>query len=126
MGDPIEKEHADEEIKSVSGKVLAFGLASVTLLAVVICGCLIVALFSMSSRYLDQVELAQERKEKIYGMQRELDLAHGKLYVYEEFISDRREEIVHKMIVKYLRKEKVRSTDTSLDEFEKWVGIGGR
>ena len=115
-----------EEIKSVSGKVLAFGMASVTLLAVVICGCLVVALFSMSSRYIDQLEIVQEKKDRIHDLQRELDRANGKLYVYEEFIVDRRQEIVHKLIVKYLRKEKIKSTDATLHDFEDWVGVGGR
>ena len=57
-----------EEIKSVSGKVLAFGLAAVSLLVVVICACLVIALFSMSSRYLDQLEISQERQETILLM----------------------------------------------------------
>jgi predicted DNA-binding protein YlxM (UPF0122 family) len=113
-----------EEIKSVSGKVLAFGMAAVTLLVVVICGCLLIALYSMSSRYLEQIEIAQDRQQTISAMRRALDRAEGKLEVYEEFLNDRREEIVHKMIVKYLRREKVKSTDATLKDFEQWVGIG--
>jgi len=115
-----------EEIKSVSGRVLSFGLAAVTLLVVVICGCLVVALYGMSSRYFAQAEIAQERQATIHTMQRALDRAEGRLSVYEEFIGDRREEIVHKLIVKYLRREKIKSTDATLAAFEKWVGIGGR
>jgi len=115
-----------EEIKSVNAKVLAFGLAAVTLLVVVICGCLVVALFSMSSRYVAQLEIAQERQEIIHTMQRALDRTEGKLSVYEEFISDRREDIVQKLIVKYLRKSKNKSNAVTLQDFENWMGVGGR
>lgn len=115
-----------EEVKSVDGKVLSFGLAAVMLLIVVICGCLVAGLFSVSSMYLEQSELAQDRQETIHTLRRALDRAEGKLAVYEEFIGDRREQIVQKLIVRYLKKERVKSTDVTLDDFEKWVGIGGR
>ena len=115
-----------EEIKSVSGKVLAFGMATTTLLVAIICGGLIIALFSMSSRYLHQAQLSQERQEVITTMQRALDRAEGKLAVYEEFLGNRREIIVRKMITQYLRKERMRSTDVTLSDFEKWAGIGGK
>ena len=114
------------EIKSVNGKVLAFGLAAVTLLVAVICGALVVALFGMSSRYLQQEELTREKQAVIYTMQRALDRAEGRLAVYDEFIGDRRQTIVRKLIVQFLRKTNVKSTDVNLNEFENWVGVGGR
>jgi len=116
----------NEEIKSVNDKVLAFGLAAVTLLVVVICGCLLVALYGMSSRYLEQSEISQNRQETIYTLQRALDNAEGKLYVYEAFINDKQERTMRKMITKYLRREKVKSTEATIEDFEKWIGIGGR
>ena len=122
----MEKDLEQEEVKSISGNVLAFGLAAVTLLVVVICGCLLIALYSMSSRYLDQTAISQDRKDVIYTLQRALDRAEGRLSVYEEFLVDRREEIVQKLIVKYLRKEKTKSTDATLNDFEQWIGLGGR
>jgi len=116
----------EEEIRSISGKVLAFGMAAITLLVVVICGCLILALYSTTSSYSEQVTISQNRQEVISTLQRALDRVEGKLYVYEEFITDRRKEVIHKAIVKYLTKENTKSTDVTLDDFERWVGIGGR
>jgi len=115
-----------DEIKSISGKVLAFGMTTVLLMILVICGCLLLALYSMSSRYLTQMKIAQERQATVFALQRSLDHVHGKLAVYEEFITDRREDIVQKVIVKYLRNAQAKSTDVTLNEFEKWVGVGGR
>lgn len=122
----MDKSIEKEEIKSVNGKILAFGMAAVTLLVVVICGCLLLALYDMSSKYLTQTEIAQERQETIYTLRRALDRAEGKLYVYEAFISDKQETTVRKMITKYIRKENIKSTEVTLHDFERWVGIGGR
>jgi hypothetical protein len=115
-----------EEVKLVNGKVLAFGLAAVALIVVVICGALIIGLHGMSTRYISQLEISAERQEVIHSLTRALDRAEGKLAVYEEFIGNRREEITQKLIVKYLKKERIKSTDVTLNDFEKWVGMGGR
>jgi DNA-binding transcriptional regulator of glucitol operon len=114
-----------EEIRSINGKVFAFGLTAITLLVVVICGCLLLALYSMSCHYLDQVKIAQDRQETIYTLRRALDRDEGKLYVYEAFLTDKQEQVVHKMITRYIRKEGIKSNEVTLNDFEKWMGIGG-
>jgi hypothetical protein len=119
-----------EKVYSLNSKFLSFGLAAIALIVVVICGGLIIGLYSMSTRYIDQLELAAERQKVIHSLTRALDRAEGKLLVYESYITDRREDSAKKLIVSYLRKTKSRSNQVTLADFEKWmdggIGVGGR
>jgi len=117
-------EHTD--IRIVNSTTLAFGISVVMVLVVVICGVLVLGLYSMSSRYLDTLEVANQRQQEIHTLTRALDRAEGKLNVYEAYITDRSSDLVHKLIVKYLKKEKLKSDKVTLDVFERWVGRGGR
>ena len=118
-------ENVETSVYNVNSKVLSFGIIVVLVLIIAICGGLLLALFSMSSRYFDQRELTAQNQETVYSLRRALDRAEGKLQVYEAFLVDRQEDIVQKLILRYLRKERVQSDGVTLRDFERWVGIGG-
>jgi len=117
---------APEVVRSIDGRVLAFGFTAIILVLMGICGALVFGMFSLSTHYAAELKSSQGKQQTILVLQRALDRADGKLSVYEEFISDRREEIVEKLIVKFLRKERVKSDNVTLHDFERWVGIGGK
>ncbi len=113
------------EVKSVSSKTFAFGVVAIILVALVCSACLVLGLFSMSERYITQLEVSASRQDTILTLTRALDRAEGKLAVYEAFLTDRQEDIVEKLISRYLKKERTNSGNVTLEAFQRWVGIGG-
>jgi len=118
---------AKDEVKSVDRKVLAFGMAAVTLLAVAICVALMIALYAATDKYLLKEGQLAECRDTNHTVQRELDKMDGKLEVYEAYLSDRRSDMVRKVIANYIRVEKIKPEDATLANFQQWVsGVGGK
>jgi hypothetical protein len=129
----VRKEIANkEEVKSINGKVLAFGIIAVALVIACICGALMMMLFSANSRYVENANEVVECKSTMVAMQYELAEKKGRLDVYDEYLNDRRRDIIKKTIADYMKKENIKTTDVTLEEFKNWVfgipnpsGVGG-
>lgn len=121
-----------EETKSVNGKVLAFGIIAIGLVIACICGALMLLLYSSNNRYVESASNVIDCKSTLTTIQTELAEKNGKLLVYEEYLTDKRRDIIQKTIADYLLKEKVKTTEVTLEDFKNWMfgvprngGIGG-
>lgn len=107
--------------KSADGRILAFGIATVILLVAVICGGLCYSLYEMTNKYLDSLAAATVCKEDGFQLRRALDHSEGKLGVYEEYLTDRRNDILKKALLEYVQRERVNPSEVSLDKFQQWI-----
>lgn len=122
-----------KEERSVDRKIFSFGIAAIALLVVVICGGLVAALYGVSAQYSAEMQSNGECRQNVFDLRRALDRAEGRLDVYEGFLSDRRKDVMKKMINEYVAKTKINPADVTLDKFKEWmfgangvmVGIGG-
>lgn len=129
MSEEKKEETKVEEIKVIDGKVFAFSIGVVALLAIVVCVVLVIALHSASSLYIEKAGEVVQQEKTISTLLRELDHSSGKLSVYENFLTNRNADIVRGLIAKFLRNEHKDSTKTTIKQFEGWMlnkGIGGR
>jgi hypothetical protein len=110
-----------EEIKSVNEKVLAFGIASLLLIMVGICAFLIFLYYQTAQKVIDKSEKIIEQNETISDLRRALDRTEGRLSVYEDFLIGDRITGIKKMIIRFLRSEKAKSDETTLEQFEEWI-----
>ena len=117
-----------EEIKSVNEKVLAFGIATVMLLVVVICGALVIFLYSVSTELTssldEQIELKNEivsKQNVIARLQRALDRAEGRLGVYEDFLIGTQVTAFKRLVKRFLKQQQTKSSEVTLQAFEQWA-----
>jgi len=85
---------------------------------------MVAAFFMMSNKYIDQSERSQEQSENIMTLQRALDRSDGKLQVYETYLVNRNIDIVKRLITRFLRVKKKRSTNATIRDFEEFLGMG--
>lgn len=115
----------NEEVKSINGKVLAFGLITIAAVLAVFCMIMVVAFFVVAGKYVDKSNVVLEQSEVILTHQRSLNRAEGKLQVYEAYLVNRNIDIVRNLIKRYLKTNRKRSNAVTLDHFEMWLGLGG-
>ena len=100
----------------------------------IICGALIAALYSVSSRYLDEKSKTNELQQTINDLRRTIDFAEGRLHVLDNFLIGRQRDTVEMLVKKFLKEKKKHSNKVVLKEFEDWAfglpysnsSIGGR
>lgn len=110
-----------EDAQTITGRVVTLLVVSILVLMVMVCGGLIIALYSMGERALDAREVAAERLDTIYTMRRSLDRAGAKLEIYEDFILGRQRKTVEKMVERYLTGEGLKAKDAKVAGFMDWM-----
>ena len=113
------------EIKSVTSKILGFGIISLLAMILAICTVLLVMLSSASSQLYKAKETILEQTQTVNTLQRRLDNATGRLSVYEDFLIGTHSRSIRHLVRRYLLDTKVRSDETTLRDFEEWVYTKG-
>ena len=110
-----------EEVKTVNNKVLAFGIISLLAMFLIITSVLLVFLFITTSKLYDAQDRILEQSELINDLQKSLHIVTGRVSVYENFLIGTQASSIRRLVRKFLKEEKVKSTETNLEEFENWV-----
>jgi len=117
-------EETKEEVKSINGKVLAFGLITIAAVLAVFCIIMAAAFFIVSNKYVDKSDRVIEQTETISTIQRALDRAEGRLYVYEAYLTNRNVDIMRQMIARFLKNTNKKSSKATIRDFEQFMGTG--
>ena len=114
----------ETEIRSISGKILAFGVCALIVTLIVACLTMGILLYFTSQRLLDEKSIVLDTREEVYDLRRENDRLSGRLSVYDDFLIGTQISALKQMVTRYLRHRHVKSDTVSLSEFEEWVYTG--
>ena len=111
----------EHDVKSITGKVLAFGVGCLLVMILLICTVLLTMLYSASEQLSMAKEKILDQTVVVSDMQRRLDVIGGRLSVYEDFLISTQSGPLRQLVRRFLLEEKVRSDETTLRTFEEWV-----
>lgn len=113
-----------QEVKVVNSRVLSFGLVTMAAFLLALFAVMTAAFFIVSNKYVDSSERSLEQSTEILTLQRALDRAEGKLYVYEAYLTNRNVDIMRQMIARFLKETRKRSTKATVRDLENFMGTG--
>lgn len=125
----LEKKAVEEEekqvVKSITGRVLAFGVGCLLVMILLICAVLLIMLHNTSEQLIASKTKILEQATVLHDMERRLDTTAGRLSVYEDFLIGTQSGPLRQLVRRFLLEEKVRSDETTLRAFEEWVYAKG-